>query len=404
AAMLGYRVEELLGTDHHQRWHHSQPDGSSCPPEACPISTPLADGAVHQAAGDVFWRKDGSSFPVEYISAPLRADGAVVGAVVAFKDITERQALDRLKDEFVSVVSHELRTPMAGLLGYAELLDDTDLTPQQQRYVDTLRRSGDALLALVNDILDYSKIQAGRLVLEVVDFEVREVIEDVTTQLAVPAHGKGLELVALVDQEVPRTLRGDPGRLRQILLNLVGNAVKFTEQGEVVVHVMLAPETEHTDADQRATGTSEGRDTAVVRFEVRDTGIGIRAEVREQLFQPFAQADASTTREYGGTGLGLAICKRRVELMGGAIGVESEPGQGSTFWCTARFELAPERMLPTAWLALRGLRVLVVHRDANQRRALQEQLAAGQLVSAGVPDGASALACLRSAAAAGAPY
>jgi PAS domain S-box-containing protein len=380
AAMLGYGVDELMGRRLHDVLEPRMSHGVTYTWEESPLGASLREGAAVQRTDEEFLRRDGERFPVEYVSTPLRSDGAIVGAVVAFKDITERRALEKMKDEFVSMVSHELRTPMNGVIGMAGLLLDTNLTPEQREYTETVRRSGEALLAIINDILDFSKIEAGRLDLEIIDLDVREVVEDVAGLLAQTAQTKGLELVSRVDPDVPRTLRGDPGRLRQILFNLAGNAVKFTHQGEVVVNASVV---------------ESGQDATLVRFEISDTGIGIPPEAQAKLFQPFSQADSSTTRKYGGTGLGLVICKRLVELMHGDIGLRSEPGRGSTFWFTARFEHAPAGALPPgARPDLRGLRALIVDDNATNRRILQEQLASCGLVTAASEDAPSALELL----------
>jgi PAS domain S-box-containing protein len=315
--LTGYAVEELVGRSFHSAVHLDDPDHEAQPEDACPVRRALTGQDDCWPPDLTFRRKDGSSFPVEAVNAPILEDGVRVGDVILFRDVTERKAIERLKDEFASVVSHELRTPMNGVIGMTGLLLGSELSPRQREYVEAVRRSGEALLTIINDILDFSKVEAGKLDLDLAQLAPRELVAEVCKLLGDQARAGGLELSWRVAEEVPALLVGDAGRLRQVLTNLIGNAVKFTERGEITLRVALV---------------DESAAAATVRFEVTDTGIGISPDAGGRLFQAFSQADSSTTRRFGGTGLGLAICKRLVELMQGEIGFRSEPGRGSTFW------------------------------------------------------------------------
>ncbi len=348
--------------------------------------------------------RDGSTFAVELAIWPARS-GDTYSFNAFIQDITERKrteeelavaheramAASRLKSEFLANMSHEIRTPMNGVIGMTALLLGTNLTGEQREYAETISSSGEAMLTLINDILDFSKIEAGKMSIESIDFDVRTVVEEVADILAEQAHAKGLELATLIGPDVPPIMRGDPGRVRQVLINLAGNAVKFTKAGEVVVRVRLE---------------EQNQDDALVCFEVTDTGIGISSEEQARLFQSFSQADASSTRKYGGTGLGLAISKRLAHLMNGEIGVRSEAGRGSTFWFTARLGIGTENIsaAPAKQAQLKGMNVLVVDDNAANRAIIEQNLISWGISPESAEDAAEALRMLREAADRGQPY
>ncbi len=402
--MLGYESPaELLGKNMHATMHHSHPDGKPYAVEACQIYQAFRLGNGSHVDDEVLWRKDGTYFPAEYWSYPIQQDGKFVGSVVTFLNITDRkrtetellkakegaEAANLAKSEFLANISHEIRTPMNGIIGMTDLALETDLSPEQAEYLQMVKGSADGLLTLLNDILDFSKMEAGKLELDYLNFNLRKSLGEVVKTLAISAQQKGLEFIFDVSPEVPAGVIGDPARLRQVLVNLVGNAIKFTERGEVEVSV-------RTEAE-----SVEG---TILRFSVRDTGIGIPSDKQHKVFNAFSQADSSTTRKYGGTGLGLTIANQLVALMGGKIWVESDLGKGSTFCFTVQLRpgatAISSEVLDVSQLA--GVSILVVDDNATNRRIFEDSLRSWKMTPTVVESAAQAIQTLQQAHGAGA--
>ncbi|WP_068775825.1 PAS domain S-box protein [Paenibacillus sp. FJAT-26967] len=335
AAMLGFEAEELIGQSYLGMLQQTFPCDSQLPTEENAIFRAIRDGHSYHSKEAVFWRKDGSSFLAEYTVTTIVDKGIHKGAVVVFRDITGEKEIirakesaekaDKAKSEFLAIMSHEIRTPMNGIVGMADLLAETELSEEQQSYLDIVLQSSYALIKILNEILDFSKIEAGKMEINYEAFQIRHVLDSVLELFTPRAIERGIPIACRIDERIPDMIVGDPGILRQVLVNLVGNAIKFTEQGQITVIVNLTAET--------------NRNEIVIEFLVQDTGIGIAEDKQSQLFQSFSQLHPTINRKYGGTGLGLAICKKLVELMGGAIGVESVENIGSTFRFALPFSL-----------------------------------------------------------------
>ncbi|MGA2813581.1 MAG: response regulator [Candidatus Acidiferrum sp.] len=395
--LLGYREpRELLEKNMHAAAHHTRADGRPYPVEECPIFEAFRSGCESHVEAEVLWRADGTSFPVEYWSRPLHRGTETIGSVVTFVDITERreseqalrnakaaaEAANEAKSLFLATMSHEIRTPMNGILGMTELMLDTELSSEQRENLDMVRLSAESLLTVINDILDFSKIEAGKLDIESIPFDLRESLGATMKALGFRAHQKGLKLIYEVHPDVPEALIGDPGRVRQVVVNLVGNALKFTPRGEILLSV---------------TRESETAGGIYLHFALKDTGIGIPADKQREIFEPFSQADGSMARKFGGTGLGLAICTRLIALMRGRMWLQSKVGEGSTFHFALPVEVqtAPQ---PSSVLLepeeLHGLPALIVDDNLTNRGVLEGLLLRWGMKPVSVASGDAALRVL----------
>ena len=397
---------ELLGRNMHAVIHYAKPDGTPYPVQECSIYAGFEEELGAHGDHEVLWRKDGTSFPVEFWSRLLHRNHHVIGMVVTFVDVTVRkqaeealrnakeaaEAGSRAKSEFLANMSHEIRTPLNGVIGMTELALGTDLTEEQRDYLNTVKLSGDALLSVINDILDFSKIEAGKSDLEVSDFDFRASLETILKTFALRASEKKLELLYEVDSKVPAIVQGDANKLRQILVNLLGNAIKFTHAGEVVLRVRI---------DQMEDKKY------MLHFTVSDTGVGLAADVRKLIFDPFTQADNSTTRNYGGTGLGLAISARLVKMMGGEIWVESERGRGSQFHFTAQLVADHAQSIARSEnppVAKDAARILVVDDNRTHCDILERLLKGWGWMANSAQSGEEAILLIGAARESGDPY
>ena len=409
--LLGWSRAEFIGMPVHNTIHTQTSTGDYLPANQCPIILRAYSEGEAKMDNQVFVRKDGSVFPVAITSKSAYSEqGKLEAMVVAFEDISLRKEAEaavfeakeaaeqanRIKGDFLANMSHEIRTPMNGIIGMSELALDTELNKEQREYIGLVKTSADALMTIINDILDFSKIESGKMDIEVIEFSLEAMLRDTIKPLAVRAHEKQLELLLHIAPNVPDRLLADPGRLRQIIINLVGNAIKFTKSGEIEVYVECIG-----SAPENAT-----KGLRNLRFSIRDTGIGIPREKFKTIFESFSQADSSTTRKYGGTGLGLTISAKIIKLMGGQLEVDSEVGKGSTFTFTIKVLMHSDFALAQHQDAsqVNNLPILVVDDNATNRKLLQDMLLSLNMRPFVVASGDEALAELARAYASGQPY